>query len=1247
MCIRMSVVLFLSTLLNITVNAQWVSINPSYAPGSDPQVQLISSSESETIIKVELPGYYLNTFQSGSKLYQSIDIGEQALTTETGYPEIPHIAKLIAIPDKGTVNLEVIEKSDFVVQSDVAVPPVRVSWKEGDPEPLYSENQKVYNSEESYPAKFAAADDPVIFRDFRLSRISIYPISYIPARKELRVLSSITVRVTFGPGTGINPKTSPLKPIAPSFAKLYRSTIFNYNQVLQSRYDGRETGHDIMLCIMPDNLYNSFQPYAQWKHKSGTEIIQKKFSEIGATANNPVAIKNYIFLQNTGTNPATHVLLVGDHGVAPISLVTYDYTFPNENYFVEIEGNDYFPDLLIGRFTNQEEYRLQVMVNKFIGYERNPELAPGNWYSKGIVTSNDAYASQLETKRFAAENMRNYGFVSVDTMMSKNPCLYTLADVTNAINSGRSYLNYRGEGWSTGWWADCYRMTTTNVNALNNGRKLTFVTSIGCGVAMFNASGVDNCFGEAWIEIGTPTEPRGACAFVGPTSNTHTTYNNKIDKGIYVGMFQEGMDSPGEALLRGRIYMYNVYGNIQWVEYHFRVYCVLGDPSLHVWKDIPLRAAVNYPAEITVGYSQVQVSVIDSLFGIPMENARVCISGDGVYASGITGSNGIVILDVISPSTGQLNITITGGKVIPFEGTLQVIPGTENVTPNGVPQVADINGNLDGKINPNENCTMKFVLKNWGTVASQNVYAKISVPDSIPYVQMIVDSVNFGTISPNDTIAGAPFSFHVTSDCPVGYTLPFKLLVTSDNSSWNYSYNFTVQGCQLELVDFYVDDEGNLLRNFRMDPGETVKLRFRISNRGSDNAPGVHGLLTSNDQYIQILDSLSSFGTLLPDSSLIDEDDFFIMKASENCPVKYRASLGLKLSTSGGFYPYSKNINFNVPVAMPSPPDPTGPDAYGYFAYSSNDNLWQQAPVYNWFELDGIGTQIPKPSGVNDFTTTVNLPFTFKYYGIDQNQLRISSDGWIAFGSGNETAFLNRTLPCNDTINNMAAAFWDDLFTNTGTTGKLLYYFDEPNHRFIIEWFEVPHFSSSDDIETFQILLLDPSYYPTSTGDGELIFQYKTVEEPGSCTIGIEDNTETIGMLYVMDEVYDVTANEINGGLAIKFTTTAPVVVSVEDQKQEIKIPDSFSLEQNYPNPFNPSTRIIYNLPNSCQVSLKIYRIEGELIRTIKDEYQSAGRHEVLWDGKNEQGAAVSSGVYFYTLYADEFVKARKMVLLK
>lgn len=94
-------------------------------------------------------------------------------------------------------------------------------------------------------------------------------------------------------------------------------------------------------------------------------------------------------------------------------------------------------------------------------------------------------------------------------------------------------------------------------------------------------------------------------------------------------------------------------------------------------------------------------------------------------------------------------------------------------------------------------------------------------------------------------------------------------------------------------------------------------------------------------------------------------------------------------------------------------------------------------------------------------------------------------------------------------------------------------------------------------------------------------------------------------------------------------------------------LPSAYSLEQNYPNPFNPETIISYNLPKQSRVQIKIYDITGNEIRSLIDEEKSAGKHNILWDSRNNFGQRVSSGIYFYKIVADNFIETKKMVLMK
>jgi hypothetical protein len=92
----------------------------------------------------------------------------------------------------------------------------------------------------------------------------------------------------------------------------------------------------------------------------------------------------------------------------------------------------------------------------------------------------------------------------------------------------------------------------------------------------------------------------------------------------------------------------------------------------------------------------------------------------------------------------------------------------------------------------------------------------------------------------------------------------------------------------------------------------------------------------------------------------------------------------------------------------------------------------------------------------------------------------------------------------------------------------------------------------------------------------------------------------------------------------------------------------AYSLSQNYPNPFNPTTTINYTLRDQSDVSLRIYNVAGQLIRRLVEATKTPGEvHTATWDGRNDAGQPVSSGVYFYKLAAGGYVQTKKMVLLK
>ena len=112
------------------------------------------------------------------------------------------------------------------------------------------------------------------------------------------------------------------------------------------------------------------------------------------------------------------------------------------------------------------------------------------------------------------------------------------------------------------------------------------------------------------------------------------------------------------------------------------------------------------------------------------------------------------------------------------------------------------------------------------------------------------------------------------------------------------------------------------------------------------------------------------------------------------------------------------------------------------------------------------------------------------------------------------------------------------------------------------------------------------------------------------------------------------------------YLTDRTVATDVAD-KTNYSLPTEFGLDQNYSNPFNPETEIPFQLPEESHVGLKIFNIRGQLVRTLIQADYAPGFHSIRWDGKDNNGMTVSSGLYIYRFQAGDFVQVKKMSLLR
>ena len=214
----------------------------------------------------------------------------------------------------------------------------------------------------------------------------------------------------------------------------------------------------------------------------------------------------------------------------------------------------------------------------------------------------------------------------------------------------------------------------------------------------------------------------------------------------------------------------------------------------------------------------------------------------------------------------------------------------------------------------------------------------------------------------------------------------------------------------------------------------------------------------------------------------------------------------------------SESIKLPKGVENPRPSRASGTDdAFGYTWADSNE---PGGPVYDWVEIDGSGIELE----VGDDTNVTDLPlgFTFSFYGNDYTTLNVCTNGFASFTSTG-THYSNGDIYSADEPNNLLAVCWDDMDPTEG--GNLYYLQDSANGRFIVEWDQIPHYSSGE-IFKFELILYDT---------GEIIYQYHTIGLDNSCTIGIENADGTDGA-----EVINTVTGYVEAGLAIRFATEDP-----------------------------------------------------------------------------------------------------------
>ena len=1196
-----------------------------------PVIQVLSNRPDGVELEFRLPALAVEDVQAAGETFQALAIPRGGESGEVGRPMLPVFGRLVQIPARAGVQIEAtVEESD-------EYDGMKVLPEQAD-QGGFAYDLAAYSQDSWGNTLSAKVGSPALLRGVRVVPVTFAPVQYNPAQGRIRVARKMHLSVRFSGENLANVARADTRPIAPSFDRMYRELVVNYDN------GGRDVRPGVWLCICPSNttVVNDLQPLVTWRQRKGLPAVLVTTEVTGASN---TSIKNYI--QNaydTWDPPPEYVVLAGD-GAGTYEIPTWyeslsGYNGEGDHPYTQLDGADVLSDVNIGRLSFNTTTELETIVAKIVGYESNPYISlDPNWYTRACVVGDPSGSgySCVQVMQWAKTRLLELGYTQVDTVFGGN----FVSQMTAALNQGDTVFSYRGylgmSGWSNG-----------ATFALNNVWKLPFAVISTCGTGSFVG---ETSISEAFLRAGNPTSPRGGIAATGTaTWGTHTRYNNCFIMGVLGGLLYEGRYEVGSAFARGKLEMYLNYSNSPqeaWVTIYSYWQNLMGDPATECWTGFPAPLTVAAATNLPVGTRAVPVTVSEP--SGPVADAQVCLwKGNETYAVGRTDAEGQIVLPVNLATAGTLLLTVSKHNYhaafvsivvtapAQYVDYVSTILNDDNIPPS--------QGNGDGQLNPGETVELTLRLKNWGTQTAPGVTAVLTPAD--PYGTVTAGTVGFGDIPAGVTLSsGYPFVLSAAPGTPNGRALGFSLDITSGSNHWHSLLTLPVTSAEFRYREHHWLNGGP---NGVCDPGETVQLTIALDNIGGLDAVGTTASLVSLSQFVDVPVYQGTYSTIPAGGHGENVFRPFTVHASPDCMNGYVAHMRLIVEFSGGM---RDTAMVNLPIGVRQAVDPTGPDAYGYLAYDDTDVAYPEHPAISWVELDpadgGTGTEIVLGDygDGQDKTRTVDMPFPFTYYGQTYTNVSVCSNGWMAMGQTYLTDYRNWTIPDVAGPSGVIAVFWDDLYQPSGA--KAWQKYDAANHRWIVEW---SRFVGLDTgyTDTFEAIFYDPAYHPTETGDGMIEFQYAETGNfdgtDGNATVGIEKPDNEDGLLYTYFLDFTPGSTELGGSArAIRFVPKREDLTGAP----EAAAPLRFALLPSTRNPIRPGESIRFSLDRTGPARLAVYDVQGKEVRTLVDGRVEAGIHSVRWDGRDTNGAEVPSGIYFYKLGSGVRTAAGKVTLLR
>lgn len=1191
------------------VNAPKIPANFNRLPGPEAvqmmPTEMLNGDPNAVQMRFFNPPLESGIVSKNGQEWETVRLSGESSTTEPGVPDLPRVARLVMVGDRGNVTLRVVNQSFTVLDNVEAVLPVQ--HDDGDEvapaSGFTAPKAEIYGADAWYPPVIAELSAPATMRDVRFAALALYPVQINPVTRQMRVYDNIEVVVETGGGVGPNEILHTPRFISPDFKQLYqtfenfRGSALDELPVMPGRY--------LAICPNSTNAIAHTEKLVAWKRRRGIDATYVTTATAGATAS---AIRTYIRNQYLATNgELEYVCLVGDPNGSTGYVIPTEGT-QKDNYFGTMNAGegpnpDPVPDIAIGRMSCGDNTELLSTVDKTVRYESAPYMTDPTWFTRTWCVAHTSYvASNPSTKEYTRQIMLLHGVTTA--AFNTYPSLINGSDLNARVGQGMSVFNHRMSyiGQITNSQVDATPVTFMN----------PFVMAVTCGTGNFDGDGTS----EAWLAPAgqTSSNPKGAIGCVGMYgSGTHTRFNNIVDAGVMYGLYALDIQTQGVALIAGKLELYRNYWATNPSDVQNFCYWpnLMGDPAVPVWRKRPVAPLVTRPSTINRGTNNVTLQVVNSVTAQPVPDAFVCLlKGTETFSRGYTDAAGNLNLPCSTATTGYLYVTITKPDVLPYLDSIQVINSTASLSLHGV-TVDDDNlsgtiGDNNGVLNPGETVDLRVALINSGTSTTITGISG-TLTSSSPGIQITQATSSYPNLAPganaNPNTAYRVVVTAVFNNEPA----TFFLTLTSSAGTHRVRVDRTPIAGDVAYISSTFSGPGG-----SVDPGESGNFTVTFLNSGGRSLTSAAGILRSLDAYLDVTDSTGTYGTVSASSNSTNTSNPFAISASSGAYNGHRARMQLVVTAAGGF---RDSTDFYLTIGSQTSTSPTGPDGYGYYAFDNTEN---QPPnsgsVYEWIELyPSPGTSLNfNDNGENqDASSGLNLPFSFQFYGQTFNQITVCSNGWLAFGTYTINDFRNYRMGSPLGPPYQVAAYWDDLAC-TGAT-NVYYWYDATNNLFVVQWRCRTLWTSVN--EYFEVILYDPAHYPSATGDGKIKVQYQqvtlsanqdggAVDDNPYASVGIQNGDHSIGLDYYYWNSYSPGSAPLVAGRSLMFTTDAsgqlaPSIVLTQPNGgenwfvgqpynilwQTTAVPGNVNIQLNRSYPGGTWETIIANTPNDGEAA--------------------------------------------------------------